>query len=88
MEPRQNKGSDTRVRSSQNDRQTTLTLLLTMADTTWRIFTPVILCVGIGLWGDISYGTKPWLTLLAMLVGFAGAAALIWMQIKKVRNSN
>lgn len=87
MEPPQKPGTDARARSSQSAQDAVIPLLLTMADTTWRIFTPVVVCVGFGLWADLSYGTKPWLTITGMIVGFAFAAVLIRMQIKKVRKN-
>jgi hypothetical protein len=56
---------------------------LTFADTTWRIFVPVALFVGIGLWLDLTSVTKPWLTLTGLIVGFAVAALLIRRQLKR-----
>ena len=61
-----------------------ITLLATLADTTWRMFTPVILCTGLGLWADIHYHTRPWLTILSALIGFALAIWLIYMQLQRV----
>lgn len=73
------------MRSSAGDRDAAITILITMADTTWRIFTPVILCTGLGIWADLSYGTKPWLTFAGVIIGFALAALLIRDQLKRVK---
>jgi hypothetical protein len=57
-------------------------LLLAMADTTWRMFTPPILFVPMGLWADLTYGTKPWFTLLAAGIGIALGALLVKRQLR------
>ena len=57
---------------------------LQFLDTTWRVATPVLLFVGIGIYADLHLHTKPWLTLLGIVVGFAGAALLIKQQIAAV----
>ncbi len=65
--------------------QSTIILLATVADTTWRIFTPAVLFVGAGLWIDWQQGTKPWATFIGMIVGFVIATLLIRAQIKKIQ---
>lgn len=59
-------------------------LLLTLADTTWRIAFPVLLCVGGGIWTDLKFGTKPWVTLSGLVIGFGIAVLLIRQQIHAV----
>ena len=54
----------------------------TFLDTTWRIAVPVILCTAIGIFADLRLGTKPWLTLLAVVVGFVTAGWLVKKQIE------
>lgn len=55
----------------------------TMADTTWRMFIPVIgLALG-GVWIDRTYGTKPFITIIGIIVGIAIAAYLVRLQFKK-----
>lgn len=55
----------------------------TMADTTWRMFIPIIgLTVG-GVWVDRTYGTKPFVTIIGIIVGTAIAAYLVRLQFKK-----
>jgi F0F1-type ATP synthase assembly protein I len=51
------------------------------ADTTWRIVVPVLLFVIVGILLDRWLGTKPWLTLIGMVIGFFFAALLIKRQI-------
>lgn len=69
---------------SRGDDHVVSTLLATLASTTWRMFTPVILCTGLGIWGDIKLHTKPWLTIIGAVLGFAGAMWLIYIQLKQV----
>lgn len=82
MKPKPAPGSDKNAPVSP---ATVRTLLLTMADTTWRIFVPATLFVGLGLWGDVSFGSKPWLTLLGVVIGFAAAGLLVRKQINIVK---
>ena len=58
---------------------------LTFLDTTWRIATPVILFTVLGIVGDRHFGSKPWLTLLAVLIGFLFAVLLVKRQIQAVQ---
>ena len=50
-------------------------------DTTWRIAVPVILFAAIGIFADKHLGTKPWLTLLGVLIGFTLACLLVRRQL-------
>lgn len=59
-----------------------LSLLLSMADTTWRMFVPAVIFVGLGLWADLSWGTKPWLTVLGAVIGLAAGIMLIRQQLR------
>lgn len=65
--------------------QTAVTLLLTMADTTWRMFVPSIGVIGSGLWADLKFHTKPWLTLAAVPVGLALSVLLVRRQLRGVK---
>lgn len=82
MKPRPAAGSD---KSAPVSSATVRILLLTMADTTWRLFVPAGLFGALGVWGDVNFGSKPWLTLLGVLVGFGVAALLIRKQIASVQ---
>ncbi len=59
----------------------TLALLAAMADTTWRMFVPPAVFVTGGLWADIKFHTKPWMTILAAAVGMWIAIALVRQQL-------
>ncbi|HEY5805812.1 MAG TPA: AtpZ/AtpI family protein [Candidatus Saccharimonadales bacterium] len=60
------------------------TIGLTFLDTTWRIAVPVIVFTVLGIIADKSFGTKPWLTLLAVVLGFGLAGFLLKKQIEAV----
>jgi F0F1-type ATP synthase assembly protein I len=51
--------------------------------TTWRIVVPVLLGTGLGIFLDLRIGTKPWLTLLGVALGFVLAGKLIARLIKE-----
>ena len=52
-------------------------------DTTWRMFVPVIGGTALGIWGDHSFGAKPWLTITGLAVGVVVAVLLVRNQLKK-----
>lgn len=62
----------------------TVILMLTIADTTWRLFIPSVGLTILGLVLDKQFGTKPWLMIAGIVVGAAIAYLLVRMQIKKV----
>jgi F0F1-type ATP synthase assembly protein I len=65
-----------------NTTQTISTLELGRSyfSTGWRIVTPVVLLVFIGAIGDTQLGSKPWLTLVGLVVGFMIASLLVKQQ--------
>lgn len=65
--------------------KSTVLLLLTIADTTWRLFIPIVGFTIGGLVIDKQLGTKPWLMILAILLGTALAIWLVYAQLKKVK---
>jgi len=67
-------------------RSSTVILLLTMGDTTWRMFVPIIGLMVLGLLIDQWLHTKPWLMLVGLLAGIALAALLVKHQYKKVHD--
>lgn len=67
------------------DRSTVILLLGDIADTTWRMFVPPILFIGLGFWADMSWGTKPWLSLAGIVIGIGITAALIRRQFQNVK---
>ena len=66
-------------------RATTGTLLVTLADTTWRMLVPSALLVAVGIFADIHWQTKPWLTLSGVLLGLLVSGGLIYHQLGRVR---
>ena len=63
----------------------TFALIASMADVTWRMFTPPALLVGGGIWVDLHYGTKPWVTILAAIVGLGLSVLLVRSQLRRVQ---
>ena len=66
-------------------KHSTVLLMLTIADTTWRLFVPLVGATILGLWIDRQIGTKPWLMIIAMILGATTAYLLVRTQIKKVK---
>jgi hypothetical protein len=62
-----------------------MSLIWSMADTTWRMFVPPALFVWGGLSADLSWGTKPWLTLLSAVLGLGVSVLLVRKQLKQVQ---
>ncbi len=52
-----------------------------MADTTWRIFVPVVGLTLLGVWLDRSWQTKPWLMFAGIPIGALCAVVLVKRQI-------
>lgn len=66
------------TQSPQGDKPFTIaTLGFDLLDTTWRIIVPVIIFASIGIFADITLETKPWLTMLGVVIGFVFAGLLI-----------
>ncbi len=66
-------------------KKSTVLLLLTIADTTWRLFIPIVGFTIGGLLIDKWFGTKPWLMIFAIIIGVGVSLLLIQMQLKKVK---
>ncbi|MDB5179362.1 MAG: hypothetical protein JWN01_1305 [Patescibacteria group bacterium] len=60
----------------------TVQLLLSMADTTWRMFTPPAIFVPGGIWADLKWHTKPWITLVSAVVGLSFSILLVKRQLR------
>lgn len=63
---------------------TVLLLLGTIADTTWRMFVPIIGLLLFGFWLDNRYATLPWATIVLTIIGIAVAAELVRRQLTNV----
>lgn len=59
-------------------------LMAAMAETTGRMVAPAIVAVGGGLWLDIHWGTRPWLTLLGAALGLAAGGWLVRRQLRRL----
>ena len=57
----------------------------TIGDTTWRMFVPSVGLTLLGVWADGQFGTKPWLMLAGVVLGFAGAIVLVRRQIVGIK---
>lgn len=70
------------------DRSTVILLLSTMADTTWRMFVPIIgLAVG-GLLLDKQFHTTPVLMIIGIVLGIILAAVLVRRQLLSVQDKD
>ena len=58
-------------------------ILIDMADTTWRMFVPTIGLLLAGRVADTHFGTKPWLMLLGVAFGAAIATLLVKRQLTR-----
>ncbi|OYW42434.1 hypothetical protein B7Z28_01525 [Candidatus Saccharibacteria bacterium 32-45-3] len=61
-------------------------LLVTIGDTTWRMFVPAVGLTLLGVWADVQFGTKPWLMVAGIVLGFLGAFLLVKKQIFGIRS--
>lgn len=67
------------------NKSTVILLLMTMADTTWRMFLPIIGLTIIGLLADKWLHSTPWIMIIAMAIGIALAALLVRQQLQRVK---
>ena len=66
-------------------KQSTVLLLLgTIADTTWRMFVPIVGLLMLGVWVDKTFNTLPWAIIILTIVGVVLAAELIRRQLRNV----
>lgn len=70
--------------SREQTRRAQQSVLATLASTTWRMVIPSVLAVGLGLYLDLHWGTKPWLTLLGVALGLVASAFLIKQQLRDI----
>lgn len=61
-------------------------LLGTIGDTTWRMFVPTIGLTVAGVYADKSFGTKPWLSAIGVVLGAVIAGLLVKRQLQKVND--
>lgn len=58
---------------------------MTMADTTWRMFVPSVGLTLLGARLDGQFGTKPGLMFGGIVLGFASAALLVYLQLRGIK---
>lgn len=66
---------------------TAMILLKTVADTTWRLFVPTVGLTALGVTIDNVFDTKPWLSVVCVVVGAALSFMLVLQQLKKVKST-
>jgi hypothetical protein len=69
-------------------RKTGLIIFGTIADTTWRLFAPVIGLLLVGMWLDGKTHHKPLFTLSGILLGCVLAFLLVQLQYRQVIGDN
>ncbi len=80
-----NKAADSTTKTPRdNDSLSLGAIALDLLDTAWRIAMPVLLFAVGGLLCDRHFGTKPWLTILGMIVGFGAAGLLVKNQLAAI----
>lgn len=52
-----------------------------LLNTAWRMATPVIMAAVLGILADRKLGSAPWVTLLAVVIGFVIAGWLVKKQL-------
>ena len=58
-------------------------LIISMADTTWRMFVPTVGLLLAGNALDETWGTKPWLLISGVAIGGGISALLVKQQLAK-----
>lgn len=82
MSTSQNDSGDQKVPPTKS---TVVLLLGTIGDTTWRMFIPTIGFTIIGVIIDNMLKSKPWGTIIGIVIGVALATLLVYRQLKKVQ---
>lgn len=65
------------------DKSTVILLFTIAADTTWRMFVPIIGGTIAGVWADNTMASKPVWTIVGIVVGVVIAALLVRQQMKR-----
>ncbi len=59
-------------------------VLLSILDTSTRLFVPSVGGTVAGLWIDVSYDTRPWFTIIGVILGTLLAIFLVYAQIRAI----
>ena len=67
-------------------------ILMTIGDTTWRMFIPTVIFTLLGVWADTRFvttdgssATKPWLMIVGIILGCVCAGLLVKKQIDRLK---
>jgi len=69
-------------RSVLKNRELTNRMLWSIADTTWRMFTPPTILVSAGIFADLKLHTIPWITLVSLPVSLGLSVLLVKKQLE------
>ncbi len=75
--------SDTDNVAVPHSESSALVLIMSMADTTWRMFGPTLPLIMLGNWLDSTYATKPLFLIMGATLGGLLAALLIRAQLRR-----
>lgn len=64
-------------------KSTVILLFMIAADTTWRMFVPIIGGTALGVWADNTVTDKPLATIIGIMIGIIIAALLIRQQLNR-----
>jgi F0F1-type ATP synthase assembly protein I len=78
-----NNSDDQSTEPVKPDKSTVILLFTIAADTTWRMFVPVIGGTIIGVWADNMFKSKPVWTIVAITFGVIVAGLLVRQQLKR-----
>lgn len=78
---RKNRDTHKDVRVNKRADNPAIVIVWTFLDTTWRLVTPTIGLLLVGIWLDGLFETKPVLMFVGLLLGVIIAALLVLMQV-------
>lgn len=78
-----NDSDNKRVPSEKPNKSTVVLLFTIAADTTWRMFIPIIGGTIVGVWADNTMASKPAWSIVGIAVGVVIATVLVRQQMKK-----
>jgi len=70
-------------KSVPSQKSTVILLFMIAADTTWRMFVPIIGGTALGVWADNTITDKPLATVIGIMVGIIIAALLVRQQLNR-----
>lgn len=78
------KESEDQILDKISKKEAQQTVLLTIADTTWRMFIPSVGFMLFGIFLDQKFNTTPWIMMVCVLIGFWFACILVKKQLKRI----